>query len=163
MISAERFWGALKERNITFFSGVPCSILKNAINNVLNDPQIIYIPAPREEAALGIASGAYMCGRMSGILIQNSGLGNIVDSLTSFNLIYKVPVLMIITWRGYLGKDAPEHLVMGEKTINLLVELGIPYGVLGEDNLDNLIGEISSSMNREKIPGAIVLKKGIVE
>jgi len=163
MISVERFCESLKNRNITFLSGVPCSILKKIINYALNDSQITYVPAPREDSALGVASGAYMCGRASGILIQNSGLGNIVDSLTSFNLIYKVPVLMIISWRGYLGKDAPEHSVMGEKTLDLLEELGISYGVLEEDNLDHLIDVIVSSMNKQKIPGAIVLRRGIVE
>ena len=163
MISAATFWQGFKNRGITFFSGVPCSILRNIIDHAVSDPEVTYIPAPREDAALGIASGAHMCGRASGILIQNSGLGNIVDALTSFNLIYEVPVLMIISWRGYLGKDAPEHLVMGEKTLDLLGGLGIPYGVLEEDNLDDLVDEIASAMRKQKTPGAIVLRKGVVE
>lgn len=162
MISVGEFWGTLKDRNITFFSGVPCSILQNIISYAMNDSEITYVPAPREDSALGIACGAYMCGRASGMLIQNSGLGNVVNSLTSFNLIYKVPVLMIISWRGYQGKDAPEHMVMGEKTLSLLEELGVPYGVLEEDNLDDLIAQSISAMTKQKIPVAIVLRKGIV-
>ena len=163
MIPTRDFWEVLKNRNITFFSGVPCSILKNIITYALSDHQITYVPAPREDSALGIASGAYMCGKSSGILIQNSGLGNVVNPLISFNLIYKVPVLMIISWRGYLGKDAPEHSIMGEKTLSLLEELSIPYGILEEDNLDHLMDKVGLSMSKQGVPGAIVIRNGIVE
>lgn len=163
MITVERFWESLKNRNITFFSGVPCSILENIINYALRDPQISYIPAPREDTALGIASGAYLCGRLGGILIQNSGLGNIINPLTSFNLIYRIPVFVVITWRGYQSKDAPEHLVMGEKTLSLLKELGIPFEVLEEDNLESSLEHLLSSIEKELIPVALILRMGIVE
>lgn len=151
----------MKSKGFTFFSGVPCSILKEILKIGLNDPEIRYIPAVRENAALGVTSGAYLAGRKSGILIQNSGLGNIINALTSFNLIYKIPVLMVITWRGYDGKDSPEHLIMGQITVPLLKELGIPTIVLTEDfrnDLDWAIGEMDSKF----IPTAIILKKGIV-
>ena len=163
MIAVERFWQALRVNGITFFSGVPCSILRGAIRYAVEDSALSYIPAPREDAALGIASGAYLCGRSAGILIQNSGLGNIVNPLTSFNMIYRIPVLMIVTWRGYMGNDAPEHLVMGEKTPQLLESLDIPYGLLEHSNLESLIDEVGASMAERGIPGAIVVREGILE
>lgn len=163
MISVEEFWDALKSRGVDFFSGVPCSILKNIINFALKDPEITYISAPREDAALGIASGAYLCGKIGGILIQNSGLGNIVNPLTSFNLIYQIPVFMVITWRGHQGKDAPEHLVMGEKTLSLLEEIRIPFEVLKEDNLESSLENLLGSIKEKQIPAALILRRGIVE
>ena len=117
MIPVNEFLEYLKKKGFTFLSGVPCSILKPILNHILNDPDFQYIPVVRENAALGVASGAHLAGRRGGILIQNSGLGNIVNTLTSFNLIYKIPVLMFVTWRGYKGQDAPEHIIMGEKTL----------------------------------------------
>jgi len=113
----------------------------------------------REDAALGIASGAYLCGKIGGIFIQNSGLGNIIYPLTSFNLLYHIPVFMFITWRGYQGKDAPEHLVMGEKTLALLEELSIPFQVLEENNLENSIEKLFGLMKQKEIPVALVLPK----
>ena len=107
---------------------------------------------------MGIASGAYLCGKSGGILIQNSGLGNIINPLTSFNLIYHIPVFIVITWRGYQGKDAPEHLVMGEKTLDLLKELDIPFEVLGENNLESSLENLLSSMKQKEIPVALILK-----
>ena len=124
------------------------------------DPEITYIPAPREDVALGIAGGAYMCGQRGGILIQNSGLGNIINPLTSFNLIYHIPVLMVITWRGYQGKDSPEHLVMGEKTPRLLAELDIPYEVPEENNLENSLDNLLGLMKEEETPVALILRSG---
>jgi len=162
MISVKDFWHGFKRRDITFFSGVPCSLLTSIINYAVADTEITYIPAPREDAALGIASGGYIAGTASGILIQNSGLGNVINALTSFNLMYEIPVLMVITWRGYMGKDAPEHLVMGGKTVRLLEELRIPCGILEENNLENLLDKMNDAMLKRRTPAAIILRKGIV-
>ena len=107
------------------------------INAGLADPAVTYIPAVREDVALGIASAAHLTGRRGGMLMQNSGLGNVVNPLTSFNLIYRIPVLMVVSWRGYGGKDAPEHVIMGEKTPDLLHTLGIPHVVLEADTLED--------------------------
>jgi len=70
---------------------------------------------------------------------------------------------MIVTWRGYQGKDAPEHLVMGGKTLGLLEELGIPFEVLKEDNLESSLEILLSSIEQKQIPVALILRKGIVE
>ena len=162
MVSVYDFWDHLKKRDFTFFSGVPCSILEEILVAASNDRSIKYIPAVRENAALGVASGAYLTGRKSGILIQNSGLGNIINTLTSFNLIYKIPVLMFITWRGYQAEDAPEHIIMGEKTLPLLKELNIPTVVLSE-NFKNDIDWAIDQTNKNFIPAAVILKKGIIK
>ena len=162
MIIVKDFWDLLQEKGYAFFSGVPCSILTNILNYALKDPEIKYIPAVRENAALGVASGEFIAGRKSGILIQNSGLGNIINALTSFNLIYKVPVLMFITWRGYQGKDAPEHIIMGEQTLFLLKHLEIPTVILSQNYKEEImwaIGEIS----KKSIPVAVIIRKGIIE
>jgi len=163
VLTPRQFWDTLKSKEITFFSGVPCSILKNILKELANHSEITYIPAVREDAALGIASGAYLAGKKSGILIQNSGLNNIMNGLTSFNLIYKIPVLMFITWRGCQGKDAPEHLIMGQKMLPILDLLSIPYKVVGEGNFKELLRSAIDYMEREKLPAALILKKGAVQ
>jgi len=121
---------------------------------------VTYIPAVREDVALGIASAAHLTGRHGGILMQNSGLGNVVNPLTSFNLIYRIPVLMLVSWRGYGGKDAPEHLIMGEKTPELLHTLGIPHTVLEADTLEENLQWAISTMEQQLIPVAVILRQG---
>ena len=117
----------------------------------------------REDVALGIASAAHLAGRRGGILLQNSGLGNVVNPLTSFNLIYRIPVLMLVSWRGYGGHDAPEHLIMGEKTPDLLSTLGIPQVVLEANTLEDNVQWAVSTMEQQQIPVAVILRKAIVE
>jgi phosphonopyruvate decarboxylase len=161
MVPVSSFWSVLKRSGYTFFSGVPCSILKPILNIAFKDPRVEYIPAVKENIALGIASGAYLAGKKSGIFIQNSGLGNITNALTSFNLLYKIPVLMFITWRGYKMRDAPEHILMGAKTLYLLNTLEIPTKVLGNNYIDDISWAISQ-LETKSIPVAIILREGIV-
>lgn len=163
MRTAHEFWDILKSHQVTFFSGVPCSLLESVINVGLADPAVTYIPAVREDVALGIASAAHLAGRRGGILLQNSGLGNVVNPLTSFNLIYRIPVLMVVSWRGYGGKDAPEHLIMGEKTPDLLQILGIPYTVLEAASLEKNLQWAVSTMEQQQVPVAVILRKAVIE
>ena len=163
MRTAHEFWDILKRHQVTFFAGVPCSLLEAVINVGSADPAVTYIPAVREDVALGIASAAHLAGRRGGILLQNSGLGNVVNPLTSFNLIYRIPVLMVVSWRGYGGKDAPEHLIMGEKTPDLLYTLGIPQAVLEAETLEESLQWAVSTMERQQVPVAVILRKAIVE
>jgi sulfopyruvate decarboxylase subunit alpha len=163
MRTAHEFWDILKNHGVTFFSGVPCSLLEGVITVGLTDPAVTYIPAVREDVALGIASAAHLAGRRGGILLQNSGLGNVVNPLTSFNLVYRIPVLMVVSWRGYGGKDAPEHVIMGEKTPALLQTLGIPHIVLEAETLEEDLQWAVSTMEQQQIPVAVILRKAIVE
>jgi sulfopyruvate decarboxylase subunit alpha len=162
MRTAAEFWDILKRHQMTFFAGVPCSLLEGVINVGLADPAVTYIPAVREDVALGIASAAHLAGRRGGILMQNSGLGNVVNPLTSFNLIYRIPILIVVSWRGYGGKDAPEHLIMGEKTLDLLHTLGIPHAVLEAETLEEHLQWAISTMEQQLIPVAVILRQAIV-
>ena len=82
-MDAQAFWNVLKARGLTFFAGVPDSTFQAAYNVMVKDPDIRYIPAVREDVALGLASAAYFTGRLGGVVMQNSGIGNIVNPLTS--------------------------------------------------------------------------------
>ena len=157
------FCALLKKHGLTFLSGVPCSIFRNILIDIENDADFTYIPAVREDGALGIAAGGSLSGKRSGILIQNSGLGNVINGLTSLNLIYKIPVFMIISWRGYQGKDAPEHIIMGAEMTNFLETMNIPYKVFEEDNFERVISELSVTMDSLKTPVAAILKDGLIE
>ncbi|MDP1853031.1 MAG: hypothetical protein Q8L26_02335 [Candidatus Omnitrophota bacterium] len=160
MIRVKDFWDYLAGKNFIFFSGVPCSIFKTVLDEAINSEIITYVPAVREDVAMGVSSGAYLAGKKSGILIQNSGLGHIVNTLTSFNLIYKIPVLMFISWRGYMGKDAPEHKIMGRKTISLLSGLDIPHRALSVD-FDKDLNWAIGIMEKKHIPVALIVKEGL--
>lgn len=112
---------------------------------------------------MGLACGAYLAGRWPCILMQNSGLGYCLNALTSLNLIYKIPSLIIVSFRGFEGKDAPEHIVMGRSCLKLLDDVGIPYLVPEKDALIESIKKADSYMRKNMTPYAIFIKKGIAE
>ena len=138
------FWGILKSRGLNFFSGVPNSTFGEAYNFMVRDQEIRYVPAVREDVALGVASAAYFAGGLGGVIMQNSGIGNIVNPLTSFSLMYRIPALLVVGWRGYgwrgyggPSNDAPEHWIMGVKTPEILDLLEVPYQVMESESLES--------------------------
>ena len=164
-IDSKSFWDVLKARGLTFFSGVPDSTFQGAYNAMVKDPHIRYIPAVREDVALGLASAAYFHGGLGGVMMQNSGIGNIVNTLTSFNLMYKIPALLVVGWRGYGGppNDAPEHWIMGVKTPQILDLLEVPYEILEPGSLESALGRLLDIMATQSVPGALLVRSGVLE
>ena len=163
-MDAHEFWAALKARGLNFFSGVPDSTFQDASNVMVDDPDIRYVPAVREDVALGIASATYFTGGLGGVIMQNSGVGNLVNPLTSFNLMYKIPALLVVGWRGYGGPpdDAPEHWIMGAKTPQFFDLLEVPYEILEPDNLDSATDSLLASIKGRSIPGALLVRAGVI-
>jgi sulfopyruvate decarboxylase TPP-binding subunit len=112
---------------------------------------------------MGIATGACLAGKQPIVMMQNSGLGSSINPLASLDILYRIPMLLLISWRGYQGKDAPEHLIMGEAMLKLLDALGIPYQVISEDNPEAAISASVKAMEERGIPAAAILRSGIVQ
>ena len=164
-MDTQAFWDTLKARGITFFAGVPDSTFQAAYNVMVKDPEIRYVPAVREDVALGVASAAYFAGRLGVVMMQNSGIGNIVNPLTSFSLMYKIPVLLIVGWRGYGGppNDAPEHWIMGVKTPKIFDLLEVPYEILEPGNLESALDRLLAAIKEQSVPGALLVRAGVIE
>ncbi len=155
--NARSFALSLKKEGFDFFTGVPCSLLGALIERLEGSG---YVPAPREDAAIGMASGAYLAGKRPAVLMQNSGIGYSLNVLTSLNLIYKIPVLCLVTYRG-LGPDAPEHIIMGKSCVALLKEVGMTCLVPEKEGLAAALAEASRLLDEKKEPVALFIKKGI--
>ena len=158
--NARKFSAALKKEGFNFFTGVPCSLLGALIEDLSKKKGACYIPAVREDAAFGTAGGAYLAGKLPAVLIQNSGLGYSLNVLTSFNLIYKIPVLCIVGFRGH-GPDAPEHLVMGKSCLKILEDVGIGTMVPEKETLNEALARAKKIVESKKEPFAIFIKRGI--
>ena len=145
MISCKDFYLKLKENDIDFFTGVPDSLLKDICAYIMdNTPESKNIIAANEGNAVALAAGHYLAsGKIGMVYMQNSGLGNSVNPLTSLadQEVYSIPMLLVIGWRGEPGeKDEPQHVKMGKITINMLEILGIPYKLL-DDNFEVAIND----------------------
>ena len=151
----------LKSNGFGPYTGVPCSILKPVINYAIAKEN--YYTATSEGEAMGIAAGFSLAGKKPVVMMQNSGFGNTINPLTSLQQIYKFPMMMLITWRGEPGKpDEPQHKIMGEKLLELLKLLEVPYRI-STDSPEKLIEDINSLSKiaeNNSCPVAYIIRKG---
>lgn len=158
-----QFCDLLKAAGFNFYTGVPCSILRNVIDYLSTNEEFIYVPATREDEAFGIAVGAYMGGKKPVVLMQNSGLGVSINALTSLVLLYRFPVLLIVTWRGYEGKGEPEHTIMGRHMLDFLRVMDVPTKILRKGMIEKQLVESVQTMSVQEVPVALILKEGVID
>ncbi len=165
MITADDFIAHATRAGFDFYTGVPCSYLTPLINGVLSDRALRYVGAASEGEAVAIAAGAWLAGRRTVVMCQNSGLGNAVNPLTSLNAPFAIPTLFITTWRGRPGEpDEPQHEVMGVITHDLIRLMGLEQADFPAqpDQLGPAFDHAAASMEATSRPFAWVLRKGDV-
>ena len=165
MIAADAFLEPATLRGFDFYTGVPCSFLTPIINSVITSRAIDYVGACNEGEAVAIAAGAWLAGRKSVVMCQNSGLGNMVNPLTSLNFPFRIPSLLIVTWRGQPGlKDEPQHALMGTITGTLLDAMHIPHAPFPKtkDAVSPTLEVAEAAMEESGQPYALIMPKGAV-
>jgi phosphonopyruvate decarboxylase len=153
----------LTRHRFDFFTGVPCSLVEDVLAVLEQDKRAPYVAAVREDVAVGMAAGAWLAGRRPCVLMQNSGLGTSLNALASLSLMYGLPALVVVTWRGHGGKDAPEHILTGAITPALLDLLGMPYRVLSAETAAADVAWAAQEMDARMQPVAIVVPPKVVE
>jgi len=157
--SSKAIYKALKDNRINFIVSVPCVNLAKVLEMIDSDNEIKHVPATREEEGFGIAAGAYMAGKNTAILMQNSGLGNSINVLASLYKLYRIPILMIISHRGTKGEFMNAQIPMGEATPLLLETLKIPYHVPSTPKeAYNAIKSAWKTAKKKRYPTAILLE-----
>lgn len=168
MIDVKTFYDELLNNDISFFTGVPDSLLKSFCayikDNVGSDKNIV---SANEGNAIALAAGYHLGTRKIGLVyMQNSGIGNAVNPLASLvdKLVYSIPMLLVIGWRGEPNKkDEPQHKKQGLITVETLDLLGIKHEVLDIDtNNDEMrikVKKAYTHMKKENEPYALIIKK----
>ena len=165
MIPAESFLSAATERGFGFYTGVPCSFLTPLINRVISNRDTRYVGAASEGEAVAIAAGAWLAGKGSVVMCQNSGLGNTVNPLTSLNWPFRIPTLMIVTWRGQPGlKDEPQHELMGQVMGKLLDNIDVQHAAFPKSKaqLGPALDAARAAMAESDLPYAFIMAKDSV-
>ena len=169
MINVEEFISYLKDNNIDFFCGVPdsqlssfCDFIEQNCNNTI---------AANEGNAVAIASGYHLTtGNYPIVYLQNSGLGNIVNPVTSLThpKVYSIPVIYVVGWRGQPGvHDEPQHKKQGKITLDLLELLDISYTIINKESEFSELKNTFENEFKEKLGNgesvAVVVSKGAFE
>jgi phosphonopyruvate decarboxylase len=152
-INVNQLYDYLLENGISYFCGVPDSVLNPFISYLEANDKSNNTIAVNEGSAIGLAIGYNIStDKIPLVYMQNSGIGNATDPLVSLAspTVFSVPILLLIGWRGQPGKhDEPQHIHQGEITPKLLDDLGIPSQILSYD-IDAAKLQIKSIINEMK-------------
>lgn len=169
MIAPEKFVGSLQQRGISFFTGVPDSLLKDlcAYFEERLDPAN-HVIAANEGNAVALAGGHFLAtGKPAAVYMQNSGLGNAVNPLLSLAdpEVYAIPMVLLIGWRGEPNvKDEPQHVKQGRITVPMLESMEIPSWVVDKNSkYAAIISDAYQSMQSRSAPVALVIRAGTFE
>lgn len=162
-MNVDHFCQALRRAGLSMYTGVPCSYFRDLIDFLDDHPEVDHYVCSSEGEAMGIAGGLALSGQIPVVYMQDDGYGNAVNPLSSLQLMYRLPALLLISWRGEPGKkDEPQHEVMGKTIQSLLTTFGIPCRILG-GGLDELNEALSNSVSwfkDKKTPVAFLVPKG---
>lgn len=167
MIRPEYFYNTLRGMGIDFYTGVPDSLLKDICAYITDHAdRKNNIIAANEGGAVGLAAGYHLAtGNIPVVYMQNSGLGNTVNPLMSLtdSDVYRIPVLLVIGWRGEPGvHDEPQHVKQGKTTLPLLDAMEIRHEIMSGDEAE-LEKQLAGGVRYMKETGrafALVVKKG---
>jgi len=167
MIDPARFLDHCRAQGVTFYTGVPDSLLKHLNTEIMGAlPRHHHVIAANEGAAVGIAIGHYLrTGQPAAVYLQNSGFGNMVNPLLSLADpdVYGVPMLLIVGWRGQVGvKDEPQHVKQGRIMAPLLDALELPWSVLPKDQAEAeaRVKEAVATATERSCPYVLMVEKG---
>jgi len=170
-MKAELFTLCIKQLGIEVITGVPDSTLKEFCDYINSqETGLAHYTAPNEGSAVGIAAGVYLStGKPACVYMQNSGIGNAVNPITSIASaeVYNIPMFFIVGYRGALGlKDEPQHKFMGRITEKMLDCLEIEYKVIDNDitelELKDVFSRIKYVLSNKK-PFSLIIKKDTFE
>ena len=165
-VSSSRFIDVMTARGFGPWLGVPCSFLRPFIDRVIDSASLEYIAATNEGEALAIAAGAQLAGRRPVVMLQNSGLGNLVNPLASLTNPFRIPVLLIVTLRGDPTlRDEPQHEVMGRTTRAMLDLLGVDndWFPANDADIETAVHGALARMSETGLPFAFILRKNVVD
>lgn len=130
--SQRKLFDFLLKNKIDNFVGVPDSTMEFFIDQGLKKKKILI--CTREEEAIGIAVGMSLSKSPSVVFMQNAGFANSISTISSLVTLYKIPLIFMIGWRGFLKTDAPEHLKIGQIQPKLIKLLDLESKIVRDDN-----------------------------
>lgn len=145
-LNTKNLINCLIREGYTHLCVVPCSFAKNLINECINNDLIEYLPAANEAVACSIAAGLKMSRQKPIVIVQSSGLSNMVSCLTSLVKPYGINFPIIVSWRTYKEGDSEiQHKHLSTELPNLIKSLGYDYKILNNQDLEKFIDQLNYS------------------
>lgn len=116
----------LVANNVNFVTTVPCKQLAGVIDLIDQSPELTHVPSNKEDEGMGLCAGAFMGGMRPAIIMQNTAIGVTINTLVTLTQYYRMPLPMLISYRGELGEPVACQVEMAVHTKALLAQLNIP-------------------------------------
>ncbi len=127
------------KNKIELVTTVPCKQLAGVIEKIDESDYIYHIPSNKEDEGMGICAGAFMGGKRSAIIMQNTAIGVTINTLATLTQYYRMPLPMLISYRGELGEPVACQVEMAVHTKALLKQMNIPaYHFHDKDDVEEL-------------------------
>src|SRR5438445_7797781 len=130
--SSRLIYDALKACDIRLLSALPETWLVHLVRMADDDPDMTLVRLAKEEEGVGISAGAHLAGVKSAMLMQNHGFLASINGIVSCAQLYRIPLLMLISYRGEFGERDPWQTEGGGVTEDLLRALRIPFASLDQ-------------------------------
>ena len=154
---------ALKATGIRLISALPETWLVHLVQMAEDDPDMTLVRLNKEEEGVGISAGAHLAGNKSAMLLQNHGFLVSINGVVSLAQLYRIPLLMLMTYRGEMGERDPWHSEGGLATEPLLQALGIPYRKLSDpDAVHKEITDAQTLAETSQRPVALLLTRDLM-
>jgi len=161
--NSKLIYDALKECDIRLVSALPETWLVHLIRMADDDPEMILVRLAKEEEGVGVSAGAHFAGVKSAMLMQNHGFLASINGIVSFAHLYKIPLLMLISYRGTFGERDPWQTQGGNVTEPVLRALGIPHFFLdGIETVKKRIRQAQTLAESSLQPVALLLTRDLM-
>ena len=121
----------LTAAGVTVVGYVPDAGHKRLIELCAADRGMRAVVLTTEEEGIGLAAGAWLGGEKAVLLMQSSGVGNLVNVLGMVK-VCRFPLVMIVTMRGEQGEFNPWQVPMGENTARVLETMNVAVRQAGD-------------------------------
>jgi sulfopyruvate decarboxylase subunit alpha len=161
--SSQIIYDALKSCDIELMSALPETWLLHLINLAEADSEMTLVRLAKEEEGVGISAGAHLAGAKSAMLMQNHGFLASINGIVSCAQLYRIPLLMLISYRGEFGEKDPWQTEGGLVTEPLLQALNIPYDfLLDQSQVENKIKKAQTLADSALRPVALLLGRDLM-
>jgi sulfopyruvate decarboxylase subunit alpha len=154
---------AIKSAGVRLVSALPETWLVHLVRMADEDPDMILVRLAKEEEGVGISTGAHFAGLRTALLMQNHGFLQSINGIASLALLYKIPLLMLITDRGTMGERDPWQTEGGKYTRKVLDALNLVRDDLNRpDEVRGKIGKAMALAQSSLSPVALLLGRDLM-
>ena len=161
--ASRTIFDALKANDVSLVSALPETWLVHLIRMAEDDPAMTLVRLAKEEEGVGISAGAHLAGVKSVMLMQNHGFLQSINGIVSCAQLYRIPLVMLISHRGWFGEKDPWQTEGGLVTIPVLDALRIPYDTLEvRDQVAHRITKAMTLAHATNRPVALLLGRDLM-